>query len=163
MPSVYADFSGEECDSELVNHLMNCTKRRSAITPFACLSGNTDYDLFTAANVDSLLLQTVHVSQKHIPVLHLEKTDACGRKLLLNAYALDFFKHGSKDALEEDNRFYRGAAFRILQDFSLCIASISVSLKEMCEDEDDPVVLAFEQLNTLYREKLDTAYPRRRI
>uniref|UniRef100_A0A803JIA1 DEXD/H-box helicase 60 n=1 Tax=Xenopus tropicalis TaxID=8364 RepID=A0A803JIA1_XENTR len=164
LPLSQINFSGEECeDSELVNHLMNCTKRRSAITPFACLSGNTDHDLTFAAHLDSILLQTSHVSEKHIPRLHLENTDACGRKLLLNAYALDFFKHSSIDALETDNGFHKGDAFYKLRDFSLCIATIRVSLKEMCEDEDDPVVLAFEQLNTLYREKLETAYPRRRI
>ncbi|OCT99646.1 hypothetical protein XELAEV_18005428mg [Xenopus laevis] len=159
LPLSQINFSGEEYkDSELVNHLMNCTTRRSAISPFACLSGNTDHDLLFAENVNSLLLQTVQVSQKHIPVLHLEKTDACGRKLSLNAYALDFFKHGSFDALQEDNRINRGAAFYILKDFSLCIAAISISLKEMCEDEDDPVVLAFEQLNTMFNKKLNYTY-----
>ncbi|OCT99648.1 hypothetical protein XELAEV_18005430mg [Xenopus laevis] len=164
LPLSQINFYWEEYkDSELVNHLMNCTTRRSAISPFACLSGNTDYDLLISENVDSLLLQTVQVSQKHIPVLHLEKTDACGRKQLLNAYALDFFKHGSIDALEVDNGFHKGDAFYKLRDFSLCIAAISVSLREMCEDEDDPVVLALEQLNNMYREKLATAYPTHRV
>ncbi|OCT96953.1 probable ATP-dependent RNA helicase DDX60 [Xenopus laevis] len=163
LPLSQINFSGEQYkDSQLLNHLLSCTKRRSAVSPFACLSGNTDYNLLTSENVDSLLLQTVHVSQKHIAVLHLEKTDAFGRKRLLNAYALDFFKHGSIDALEEDNGFHKGDAFYKLRDFSLSIATISVSLREFCEDEDDPVVLAFEQLNTMYKEKLATAYPMRR-
>ncbi|MEE6461041.1 hypothetical protein FKM82_001175, partial [Ascaphus truei] len=54
LPLSKISFSGEECkDSKLVKHLMNCTEGRSAISPFACLSGNTNHDLFHAADVNS--------------------------------------------------------------------------------------------------------------
>ncbi|XP_075050303.1 putative ATP-dependent RNA helicase DDX60 [Mixophyes fleayi] len=141
-------------DSGLVDHLMSCTEGRSAISPFACLSGNTNHNLMTVRNVSNLMLQTAHIPDKHIPLLHLEKTDACGRKMSLNSYALDFFKHRSIKAIERDNGFNPGDAYKILRDFNLTIASISVSMKEMCEDENDPVALAFEQLQTLYRNKI---------
>ncbi|KAG8453849.1 hypothetical protein GDO86_000465 [Hymenochirus boettgeri] len=160
LPLSQIDFAGEEYkDSKMINHLMNCTKRRSAVSPFACLSGNTDHDLFHSENVSSIFLQTVKTSDAHIPLLHLERSDASGRKLSLNAYALDFFKHGSLDAVEKENGIHGGTAYYLLKDFSLVIASISVSLREICEDENDPVVLAFEQLNTMYKEKLNVAFP----
>ncbi|XP_075050281.1 putative ATP-dependent RNA helicase DDX60 [Mixophyes fleayi] len=155
LPLSNINFSGKEyMDSGLVDHLMSCTEGRSAISPFACLSGNTNHNLMTVRNVSNLMLQTAHIPDKHIPLLHLEKTDACGRKMSLNSYALDFFKHRSIKAIERDNGFNAGDAYKILRDFNLTIASISVSMKEMCEDENDPVALAFEQLQTLYRNKI---------
>ncbi|MEE6459315.1 hypothetical protein FKM82_000596 [Ascaphus truei] len=55
LPLSHINFSGKECkDSELVNHLMNCTEGRTAISPFACLSGNTDHKLLKGANVNSV-------------------------------------------------------------------------------------------------------------
>lgn len=43
---LWPDFTGKECeDSELVSHLMNCKEGRVAISPFVCLSGNSDADL----------------------------------------------------------------------------------------------------------------------
>ncbi|KAM8939453.1 putative ATP-dependent RNA helicase DDX60 [Pelodytes ibericus] len=160
LPLSQIRFSGKECtDSALVNHLMDCTEGRSGISPFACLSGNTDHDLIAMKNVQSLMLQTAQIPSQKIPILYLEKRDMSGRKLLLNAYALDFFKHSSLDAIVHDNGFNEGDAYYILKNFSLAISSISVSLREMCEDENDRVVLAFEQLNKEYKEKFNLAFP----
>ncbi|XP_075053978.1 putative ATP-dependent RNA helicase DDX60 [Mixophyes fleayi] len=151
LPLSNINFSGKECtDSGLVDHLMSCSEGRSALSPFACLSGNTDHNLMTVTNVSNLMLQTAHIPDKHIPLLHLEKTDACGRPMSLNSYALDFFKHGSLSAIVRDNGFNEGDAYHQLKDFFLVIASISVCMKEMCEDENDPVALAFEQVKTMY-------------
>ncbi|XP_053556211.1 probable ATP-dependent RNA helicase DDX60 [Bombina bombina] len=156
LPLSKISFSGEKLtDSELTNHLMSCTEGRSAISPFACLSGNTDQDLFNVAIVNSLLLQTAYINERNIPKMYLRKVDACGRTMLLNSYVLDFFKHGSLHAIVKENGFNEGDAFVLLKDFKLAVAAISVSLKEMCEDENDRVVLAFEQLHEMFKEKLD--------
>ncbi|CAI9576480.1 unnamed protein product, partial [Staurois parvus] len=148
LPLTQISFSGKECtDSSLVDHLMSHSKGRSGISPFACLSGNTDHDLMKMTNISSLMLQTAQIPEKYIPLLHLTRTDICGRKIFLNSYALDFFKHGSLRAIEIENGLNSGDAYSKLKDFTLTIASISVSLKELCEDENDPVTLAFDQLN----------------
>ena len=42
-----------------------------------------------------------------VPTLPVEKRDSTGRIRHLNAYALDFFKHGSTRAIEEENGFVR--------------------------------------------------------
>ncbi|KAM4052173.1 putative ATP-dependent RNA helicase DDX60 isoform 2-T3 [Anomaloglossus baeobatrachus] len=154
LPLSKINFSGKECmDSGLVDHLMSCSEGRSGISPFACLSGNTDEDLMAMKNLTSLMMQTVHIPEKHIPFLHFLSDETYEQKRYLNSYALDFFKHGSLDAIVEDNGFNSGAAYYILRDFYLTIASISVSLTELCES--DPVALAFEQLKSIYHQKLD--------
>ncbi|XP_073433219.1 probable ATP-dependent RNA helicase DDX60 isoform X2 [Dendrobates tinctorius] len=147
------NFSGTECkDSGLVDHLMPYSEGRSGISPFACLSGNTDEDLMNMENLSSLMMQTAYIPEKHIPLLHFLSNSNSGRKRYLNSYALDFFKHGCLDAIVKDNGFNPGDAYYVLRDFYLTIASISVSLKELCET--DPVALAFEQLKSMYHEKL---------
>ncbi|XP_068134922.1 probable ATP-dependent RNA helicase DDX60 isoform X2 [Hyperolius riggenbachi] len=156
LPLTHISFSSEECtDSGLVDHLMPSPEGRSGISPFACLSGNTDHDLMRMTNVNSIMLQSAYIPDKYIPLLHPERTDVCGRKMFLNSYALDFFKHGSLLAIVNDNGFNSGDAYYKLNDFYLSIASISVSMREMCEEENDPVVLAFEQLRSMYSAKLD--------
>ncbi|XP_066429651.1 probable ATP-dependent RNA helicase DDX60 isoform X2 [Eleutherodactylus coqui] len=153
LPLSKIKFSGKECmDSGLVNHLMSCYEGRSGITPFACLSGNADIDLMSMRNLSSLMMQTAHIPEKHIPFLHCGDTDISGGKRYLNAYALDFYKHGCLEAIENDNGFNFGEAYYALRDFYLTIAAISVSLTELCES--DPVAMAFEQLKSMYDEKL---------
>ncbi|XP_073500313.1 probable ATP-dependent RNA helicase DDX60 isoform X2 [Phyllobates terribilis] len=153
LPLSKIKFSGTECkDSGLVDHLMPCCEGRSGISPFACLSGNTDEDLMNMRSLSSLMMQTAYIPEKHIPLLHIDGAETSEGTRYLNAYALDFFKHGCLDAIAEDNGFNSGDAYYVLRDFSLSIASISVSLTELCES--DPVALAFEQLKLMYQEKL---------
>ncbi|XP_069833929.1 probable ATP-dependent RNA helicase DDX60 isoform X2 [Dendropsophus ebraccatus] len=153
LPLSEISFSGKECmDSVLVDHLMSSCEGRSGVSPFACLSGNTDSDLMSMRNLSSLMMQTAHIPERHIPLLIFQKRDNFGGKRYLNAYALDFFKHGCLDVIEQDNGLNSGAAYYALRDFYLAIASISVSLKELCEN--DPVALAFEQLRETYDAKL---------
>ncbi|XP_077209760.1 putative ATP-dependent RNA helicase DDX60 isoform X2 [Paroedura picta] len=149
-------FTGRTCeDSDLASHLIESTKRITAISPFACLSGVVDQDLFSIHNVNKAVLRTVGVGASNAPVIWIEKYDSIGRKMPLNAYALDFYKHGSLKALIEDNGLNRGDAYNILRDFSLTIKAIQVSLSELCEEENDNLVLAFKQLAENYKAKLD--------
>ncbi|XP_074085103.1 putative ATP-dependent RNA helicase DDX60 isoform X2 [Macrotis lagotis] len=156
LPLSKIEFTGKECDtSSLVSHLMNCKESRSAVSPFVCLSGVTDQDLLQVRNIDSVILRTIGITSFQAPVLYLQKIDSLNRKVPLNAYALDFYKHGSLKGLEQDNRIIEGEAYVLLKNFSLILQAISVSLRELCEDEDDNVVLAFEQLSSSFKAKLD--------
>uniref|UniRef100_A0A6I8N6V5 DExD/H-box helicase 60 n=1 Tax=Ornithorhynchus anatinus TaxID=9258 RepID=A0A6I8N6V5_ORNAN len=147
LPLSKIDFTDEiYADSELLSHLMSCKEGRTAISPFVCLSGYTDRDLLHS---DSL---SIGVNDSLVPLLDLKKSDSRGRRMPLNAYALDFYKHGSITALSEDNG---GEVFLLLRDFLLTIQSISISLSELCEKEDDDVVLAFKQLSSSFKAKLD--------
>ncbi|KAM9082357.1 putative ATP-dependent RNA helicase DDX60 isoform 2-T3 [Megaptera novaeangliae] len=154
LPLSKIDFSGKECeDSQLVSHLMSCKEGRAAISPFACLSGNSDGNLLHLETSDHVTLRTIGIDSTRAPVLWPQGFDLQGRRMQLNAYALDFYKHGSLTGLVQDNRMNEGAAYQLLKDFGLTIQSISVSLRELCENEEDNVVLAFEQLSKTFFEK----------
>ncbi|XP_074922462.1 putative ATP-dependent RNA helicase DDX60 [Chelonoidis abingdonii] len=155
LPLSGTDFSGEECnESKLVSHLTSCNEGRTAVSPFACLSGNMDSDLLHAETVNSVILRTVGITAGNIPVLCAKKFDNRRRRMPLNAYALDFYKHGSLKAMAQDNGIHEGEAYLLLKDFSLTVKAISVSLRELCDDEEDNVVQAFSQLSDSYWEKL---------
>ncbi|XP_029794930.1 probable ATP-dependent RNA helicase DDX60 isoform X2 [Suricata suricatta] len=156
LPLSKISFAGKECeDSQLVSHLMNCKEGRVAISPFVCLSGNSDGDLLQPNIPNHVILRTIGINHTQAPVLWSQIFDNQGRRMPLNAYALDFYKHGSLIGLVQDNRMNEGAAYDLLKDFALTILSISVSLRELCENEDDNVVLAFEQLSETFFEKLN--------
>ncbi|KAI5943410.1 putative ATP-dependent RNA helicase DDX60 [Manis javanica] len=155
LPLSKLNFAGKECeDSQLVFHLMNCKEGRVAISPFVCLSGNSDRDLLRIDTPNHVILRTTGISPGQAPVLCSQRFDNQGRRMPLNAYALDFYKHGSLVGLVQDNRMNEGAAYYLLKDFAHTIKAISVSLHELCENEDDNVVLAFEQLSETFWEKL---------
>ena len=78
-----------------------------------------------------------------IPILNTDAT--------LNAYAVDFFNHGNKEALESENGIKSGDVFHLLKDFLLVIKSIHVSLSQLGPDDgDDAVIAAFGQLSDEY-------------
>uniref|UniRef100_G1U7B3 DDX60-like winged helix domain-containing protein n=1 Tax=Oryctolagus cuniculus TaxID=9986 RepID=G1U7B3_RABIT len=120
------DFSGKECeDSELVSHLMPGTESRSAVSPFACLSNITDQDLRPGCPRHlPAILQTLSVDVSNVPLLCLNKRDQSGWKYFLNAYALDFYKHGSLFSLASDN-WYDCSYFNMLQ-IHLCVCVMEV-------------------------------------
>ncbi|XP_036022571.1 probable ATP-dependent RNA helicase DDX60 [Onychomys torridus] len=156
LPLSKIDFTGKECeDSPLVSHLMSCREGRVAVSPFVCLSGNFDVDLLCPGVPNKAILHTIGINHNQVPVLWPHRLDSTGRKMPLNAYALDFYKHGSLVGLDQDNGLHQGTAYHLLKDFSLTIKSISVSLRELCENEEDNVVLAFEQLSKSFQEKFE--------
>lgn len=58
-------------------------------------------------------LRTIGIDSTRAPVLWPQEFDHQGRRMQLNAYALDFYKHGSLTGLVQDNR---------------CVLSVSVSI-----------------------------------
>ncbi|NXI70028.1 DDX60 helicase, partial [Anseranas semipalmata] len=155
LPLSKTDFTSKKGHgSELASYLMDNTKRISAISPFACLSGVVDDDLFHAENINKAVLRSLGINVKNCPLLYLKKYDNQGRRMPLNAYALDFYKHGSLIALTTDNWLNEGDAYYLLKDFTLLIRSIGVSLGELCDDPNDNVLLAFQKLSEIYESKL---------
>ncbi|XP_025978657.2 probable ATP-dependent RNA helicase DDX60 isoform X1 [Dromaius novaehollandiae] len=155
LPLSKTDFTFKDWHgSELASYLMDSNKNVSAISPFACLSGMTDHDLFQAANINQAVLRSLRINVTNCPLLYLEKYDNQGRKRPLNAYALDFYKHGSLIALTTDNWLNEGDAYYLLKDFSLLIKTIGTSLSELCDNPNDNVLLAFQKLAENYKKKL---------
>nr|XP_044622918.1 probable ATP-dependent RNA helicase DDX60-like isoform X3 [Equus asinus] len=155
LPLSRIKFTGKECeDCQLVSHLMNCKEGRVAISPFVCLSGNTDGDLLRPETLNRVILRTLGINGTQAPVLWSQKLDNRGRGMPLNAYVLNFYKHGSLTRLCRDNGMPMGQILKLLKDFALNIQTISDFLGELCKDEHDNVVLAFKQLSELFQEKL---------
>ncbi|XP_075565812.1 putative ATP-dependent RNA helicase DDX60 isoform X2 [Pelecanus crispus] len=155
LPLSKTDFTSKNWHgSELASYLMDNTKSVSAISPFACLSGVVDNDLFHGEIINKAVLRSLGINVTNCPLLYLNKYDNQGRKRPLNAYALDFYKHGCLIALTTDNWLTEGDAYYALKDFSLLIKSIGTSLSELCDDPNDNVLLAFQQLGEIYEEKL---------
>ncbi|XP_023492096.2 probable ATP-dependent RNA helicase DDX60-like isoform X2 [Equus caballus] len=155
LPLSRTKFTGKECeDCQLVSHLMNCKEGRVAISPFVCLSGNTDGDLLRPETLNRVILRTIGINGTQAPVLWSQKLDNRGRGMPLNAYVLNFYKHGSLTRLCQDNGMPMGQILKLLKDFALNIQTISDFLSELCKDEHDNVVLAFKQLSELFQEKL---------
>ncbi|XP_044173202.1 probable ATP-dependent RNA helicase DDX60 isoform X1 [Acropora millepora] len=104
-----------------------------------------------------IIRQDVYTDMNVVPILPLKKANSVGRVMHLNAYALDFFKHGSEKAIERENGIKAGDVFFLLKDFCLTIKSISCSLEEL-GPEDDNVVLAFKQLAREFGEKFNNQF-----
>ena len=50
-----------------------------------------------------IIRQDVYTDMNFVPILRLKKCKSAGPVLQLNAYALDFFKHGSQKVIEREN------------------------------------------------------------
>lgn len=56
-----------------------------------------------------IIRQGVYTDMNVVPILPLKKYDSSGRVLRLNSFALDFYKHGSSEAIVKEN----GWVFRL--------------------------------------------------
>ena len=54
-----------------------------------------------------ILRQDVYTDMNVVPILPLKKRDSNRRVLRLNAYALDFFKHGQSAAIIKENKWVK--------------------------------------------------------
>jgi len=124
------------------------------LSPFACLSGKDNSHVSKGeiqvidSNVRSDLLADT------IPKINLSDP--------LNGYVLDFYNHGVYKSLVKDNGVREGEVFALLKDFLLVLQTISTSLKQMAPveegEEEDLLVLAFEQLAIAFKLKFDKAF-----
>lgn len=53
--------------------------------------------------LNQIVRQDVYTDMNVVPTLPLKMYDSAGRLRRLNAYALDFYKHGSKAAIVKEN------------------------------------------------------------
>jgi len=74
----------------------------------------------------------------------------------INAYALDFFKHGQIVVLMKDNRIHAGEIYALLHDFSLLLKTIAVSVSR-CYPPEDPLVVVLNLLAKDFNQKFKEA------
>jgi len=73
----------------------------------------------------------IFVDPDDIPTLSME--DATKQQTFLNCYALDFYKHGQLEAIEQQNMLRR-RAWDALKDWSLTLKTIKTTLEKLSED-----------------------------
>jgi superfamily II RNA helicase len=97
------------------------TKIRS---PFVALSGHTD-NFKSIRELCRSVRSGVFLEESAIPHVAMLSQDL---DIPLNAYLVDFFKHGDVKTLEKANGIRRGDVWFMLNDFSLVLATIITSL-----------------------------------
>ncbi|KAF2144344.1 uncharacterized protein K452DRAFT_223784 [Aplosporella prunicola CBS 121167] len=105
---------------------------------FVALSGHGD-NFKSISELCQTVRAGVFLEESAIPYINLEA------ELPLNAYLLDFFKHGDVTALVEGNKLRRGDVWFVLNDFSQVLATIITSLTNFIKadlDADDDALNA---------------------
>lgn len=83
-----------------------------------------------------------------LPVVVLDKKDHRGRKILLNAYAIDFYTHGSRKLLLTLNDLPVSQMWYAIKDFVTVLERLSLGLNNMTRPQD----LVASTINDLYVE-----------
>ncbi|KAJ7511822.1 hypothetical protein B0H11DRAFT_2268815 [Mycena galericulata] len=115
-----------------------------ARSPFVANSGHTD-SFSSVEELSRSARNGLHLNNNAIPSLkHLTSTEG-GH--VLNAYLLDFYTHGQVAALAKANGIRRGDVWYLLQDFSMTLATIEISLKQLLTSAPDGSAAAESQFH----------------
>lgn len=99
-------------------------------SPFAALSGPTD-DFKSVRELCQTVRAGVFLEETAVPYTRITEKERRG--VPWNAYLYDFFKHGDLKALIRDNGIKGGDVWFFLKDFSLVLATIVASLKNLLD------------------------------
>ncbi|PBP25521.1 DEAD/DEAH box helicase [Diplocarpon rosae] len=110
-----------------------------ARSAFVALSGRGD-EFKTIEDLCSSTREGIFLESAVIPHLELYPDET---RTPLNAYLLDFYKHGSIEALADANGIRKSDVWFVLNDFSLVLATISTSLAQHLglHSDSDPEML----------------------
>ena len=159
MPASQADLAdGAGLDEHMRRlRLPNVVVRSS----FVALSGRGD-EFSSIQELSNSARRGVFLDPKMIPVFELYD-----ESIHLNAFCLDFFKHGQMKALVMYNRRSEDAVWEDLQSFSLVLKALTAAMMRRHESAkehgrhtlfDDPNVLnTFQSITTQFSEKLRAA------
>lgn len=102
-----------------------CLPPTRIVSPFVALSGYGDNDILNIHELCETVRSGVFLEESVIPYIPVDKE----AKRPLNAWLLDFYKHGDVHALETANGIRRSDVWFLLKDFSLALATIITSLQ----------------------------------
>jgi len=124
--------AGTDTDTiETINSLPS-TRIRSS---FVALSGASD-DFDSIHDLCSITRSGVFLQEAVIPYMQISSGDG-DNETPLNAWLLDFFKHGDVKTLEHANGIRRSDVWFYLNDFSLVLATIVTSLQNFMKLSPD--------------------------
>ncbi|XP_072018236.1 probable ATP-dependent RNA helicase DDX60 [Amphiura filiformis] len=135
-----ADISQVSEHGDLMADMKSSSNKSTTLSPFVMTSGHKDKDVHMFdADISQAIRQGVHIEHSKIPALTPaeELKDRRGKPLYINAYAYDFYKHGSKKLVGRENRLQSGEVYDKLNDFRLVIASIRLQSGEVYDKLND--------------------------
>ena len=112
---------------------------------FVALAGLADVFTDTAEFVDTARSELL-LDISMLPTLNTSRK--------LNAYLLDFFKHGQEATVEKENRVPRNEFTRPADGFFKIIKKVHTAVLEQSHNEDDAVVQAMQGLRQAFQDKL---------
>lgn len=116
-------------DCEFSHRLSSSSSTLVARSAFVANSGHTD----SFASVDELCREArrgLHLNENAIPSMDTILADDKS-PFKVNAYLLDFYKHGQVEALARANGIRKGDVWFLLQDFDLTLMTIKNSIQEL--------------------------------
>ncbi|KAH8924596.1 hypothetical protein BT69DRAFT_1349371 [Atractiella rhizophila] len=138
--------------SPFINQMKNRSIPLRTRSVFAGQSGHTDdFHNATIKELVESVREGVHLNKHAVPTFDM--FTAKDEDIALNAYAFDFFKHGSVPDLLKGNGIKRGNVWYLLQNLSLCIATakeaiwnvlVEAAKKRGVADESDEGVMELQ-------------------
>jgi len=148
----FSDAPMYSSSKETVTGLLNKNKMSPLVrSPFVSISGFDDR-FQSAAELNDTVRQEIDVEGAFIPVY--EYQNVLYQDLKLNAYVLDFYKHGQYRTILEDNMLRSGYAWEKLKEWSLDLRTIKTAFEQSgCDKEKDIIYRTFAYLSEKYDEK----------
>jgi len=145
---VHSSDKLETKNDQFLQHLEKFKFQTEVISKYFAIAGRDDNyknkdDLANTIRLDILF------EKKMIPIPRFQSSR-------INAYALDFFKHGQIVVLMKDNRIHAGEIYALLHDFSLLLKTIAVSVSR-CYPPEDPLVVVLNLLAKDFNQKFKEA------
>ncbi|KAE8307925.1 hypothetical protein BDV41DRAFT_568673 [Aspergillus transmontanensis] len=152
---------GGDTSAKDINPSMPFLPPTQVTSAFVALSGHRDR-WSSIPELCKNVRSGVWLEQAVVPYVGLYPREG---KLPLNAYLLDFFKHGNVHALETDNRVRKGDIWFVLNDFSLVLATIVTSLENFLKlsPNADPDLLDIMGSGDAHEEELDISFAKEEI
>jgi len=134
--------------------LQGCAVPSLARSPFACLSGHKDAFDSSADAFFNARAGIVLGGADDLPFSGLR--DLRGEPLKLNAYCIDFFKHGNKDSLTKYNNLVQNNVWFLLKDWSVLLSQITDALNMIMpnSDDEDAIYKTFSYLDDKFKERI---------
>ncbi|RMZ45908.1 hypothetical protein AFCA_001133 [Aspergillus flavus] len=152
---------GGDTSAKDINPSMPFLPPTQVTSAFVALSGHRDR-WNSIPELCKNVRSGVWLEQAVVPYVGLYPKEG---KLPLNAYLLDFFKHGNVHALEKDNRVRKGDIWFVLNDFSLVLATIVTSLENFLKlsPNTDPDLLDIMGSGDAHEEELDISFAKEKV
>ncbi|EGT35725.1 hypothetical protein CAEBREN_15148 [Caenorhabditis brenneri] len=162
LPSILMPFVEEynRTVSGLYKRFMAASsKDGNLFDPSFTVSGTLETD--TISLTDDFLIAPLFDQYSHddsfLPIIDFNKKDHRGRKIQRNAFAYDFYVHGSRSMLMDVNDLHVNTAWFLLHDFASILERLAVGVHNMARPQD-PLVLILEELSKKFDEKFRKAF-----